>query len=253
MTIVESRAVTGGVDARPALHVAAALHDLSEALGVEEFPATPAGHQALLDWLAGFGPVARVGIDTTGSCGAGLTRHLRGAGVMVVEVDRAEQGHDDEPALPLDAIGVARAARSGEGRQLPGDRDPLLEAIDALMVSRGSAENDRAATVELIRALVAAAPADLGLALAHPRTASLVGGAVALRPCPGHPVGYATRVALAELGARAVYLEGQIGRLDELLIPLVAAHAAGLLATFGVKTDGTATLVAVADDEAALS
>jgi transposase len=35
-----------------------------------------------------FGSVARVGIEGTSSCGAGLARWLRSAGVDVVEVDR---------------------------------------------------------------------------------------------------------------------------------------------------------------------
>ncbi len=124
MTIVESRAVTGGVDARADLHVAAALYDIGEVLGVEEFPATPAGSQPLLDWLAGFGPVARVGIETTGSDGARLARHLQSAGVSVVEVDRVDQGRHGESA-PLDAIGVARTAQSGQGHRPPADRDTL--------------------------------------------------------------------------------------------------------------------------------
>ncbi|MGH9058012.1 MAG: hypothetical protein ACRDZY_00625 [Acidimicrobiales bacterium] len=117
------------------------------------------------------------------------------------------------------------------------------------MASRGSAENDRAATVEVIRALVATATVDLGLVLTHRTTTPLVSEAVALRPRPGHPVGHSTRVALAELGDRVAYLDDQIARLDELLVPLVAAHAAGLLATFGVGADGSAILLAVADDD----
>jgi integrase len=42
----------------------------------------------MLGWLSGFGPVARVGVEGTGSYGAGLARFLRGAGVEIVEVDR---------------------------------------------------------------------------------------------------------------------------------------------------------------------
>jgi len=55
---------------------------------VAEFPATVAGNRALLGWLAGFGPVARAGVEGTGSCGAGLARFLRAARVEVAGVDR---------------------------------------------------------------------------------------------------------------------------------------------------------------------
>ena len=56
-----------------------------------EFPATTGGYARLLGWLAGFGTVALVGIEGTGSYGAGLARHMATAGVRVVEVDRSDR------------------------------------------------------------------------------------------------------------------------------------------------------------------
>ena len=81
MTIVEDRrAVTGGVDTHADTHVAAALDPIGGLLGVQEFPVTPAGYARLLGWLGGFGTVALVGIEGTGSYGAGLARHVTAAG-----------------------------------------------------------------------------------------------------------------------------------------------------------------------------
>ena len=74
MTIVESVAVTGGVNTHARRHLAAAIDDTDSVLGLEEFPVTPAGCQALLDWLAGFGPVSRVGIDTLSQPSAATER-----------------------------------------------------------------------------------------------------------------------------------------------------------------------------------
>jgi hypothetical protein len=88
-TRAETRAITGGVDTRADVHVAAALDPIGGLLGVREFPATTAGYARLLDWLAGFGTVCLVGIEGTGSYGAGLARHMATAGVRVVEVDRS--------------------------------------------------------------------------------------------------------------------------------------------------------------------
>jgi hypothetical protein len=45
-------------------------------LGVQEFAATSAGYARLVGWLQGFGTVCLVGIEGTGSYGAGLARHL---------------------------------------------------------------------------------------------------------------------------------------------------------------------------------
>lgn len=243
MTIVESAAVTGGVNTHGRRQVAAGIDDTDTVVGVAEFPGSAAGCQALLDWLAGFGPVRRVGIDTTEDRGGSLARHLQHAGVAVVVVDPGEE------AGPLDAVEMARAARSGGGEALPGWADTLVEAIGVLLVARRSAEVCRAAAVEGIRALVAAAPADVGLGLFWRTERSLIAETAALQVCPGHPVGYAARVALAELGGRAVWLGEQIARLDELLVPLMAARAAGLLATFATGSDGTPTLLAATDNK----
>src|SRR5215469_17321799 len=112
---VTARSVTGGVDTHLDLNVAAALDPVGGLLGVAEFPATSVGHRRLLGWLAGFGPVTRVGVEGTGSYGAGLARYLRAAGVEVVEGDRPSRparrraGQSD----PLDAIEAARSALSG--------------------------------------------------------------------------------------------------------------------------------------------
>jgi transposase len=86
----------------------------------------------LLGWLGGFGTVALVGIEGTGSYGAGLARHVTAAGVRVVEVDRSDrqdrrrQGKSARrmrsalPGLPSRAgpavrprAGTARLRRSG--------------------------------------------------------------------------------------------------------------------------------------------
>ena len=82
MTIVESRAVTGGVDTHLDTHVAAALDSIGGLLGVESFPTTAAGCRMLMDWLTSFGPLERVGIEGTGSYGAGLVRHVQALGAF---------------------------------------------------------------------------------------------------------------------------------------------------------------------------
>ena len=93
MTILENRTitVTGGVDTHLDFHVAAAIDSNGGVLGVETFDTTTVGYQHLVGWLAGFGTIGLVGVEGTGSYGAGLTRHLTGKGVRVVEVDRSNR------------------------------------------------------------------------------------------------------------------------------------------------------------------
>ena len=68
--------ITGGVDTHLDVHVAAALDDQGALLGVESFETTADGYRSLLDWLGSFGQVVLVGVEGTGSYGAGLTRSL---------------------------------------------------------------------------------------------------------------------------------------------------------------------------------
>jgi transposase len=126
-TRAETRAITGGVDTHADVHVAAALDSVGGLLGVEEFPVSPAGYARLLGWLGGFGTVCLVGIEGTGSYGAGLARYITAAGIRVVEVDRSDrqdrrrQGKSD-PAMPSarpgppSPAGPAARPRAGTGR-----------------------------------------------------------------------------------------------------------------------------------------
>jgi transposase len=250
VTIVETRAVTGGVDTHADTHVAAALDPIGGLLGVREFPATAAGYARLLDWLGGFGTVCLVGVEGTGSYGAGLARHLSTAGVRVVEVDRSDrqdrrrQGKSD----PLDAVSAARAAQSGRARGASKGRDGAVEAIRALMVAKRSAGAERTQTASQARALILTGPEDLRARFSGHAVVALITELASLRPRPGSTIGYATRIALRELGRRAEFLDGQIGRLNELIVPLVTAHAPGLLALYGVGPSTAALLLIAAGD-----
>ena len=249
LTIVETRTITGGVDTHADVHVAAALDPIGGLLGVREFPATAAGYTGLLGWLAGFGTVCLVGIEGTGSYGAGLARHITAAGVRVVEVDRSDrqdrrrQGKSD----PLDAVSAARAAQSGRARGASKGRDGAVEAIRALMVAKRSAAGERTRTINQARALILTGPDDLRARFTRHAPAACTALA-SLRPRPGDVVGYATRIALRELGRRAEFLDGQLGRLDELIGPLVTGRAPGLLAVYGVGPHTAALLLIAAGD-----
>ena len=116
------------------------------------------------------------------------------------------------------------------------------------MVAKRSAAGERTRTINQARALILTGPDDLRARFTGHTPAALVSGLASLRPRPGSTVGYATRIALRELGRRAEFLDGQLGRLDELIVPLVTVRAPGLLALFGVGPDTAALLLVAAGD-----
>ena len=72
--------ITGGVDTHLDVHVAAALDEHGGLLGTASFATTAAGYAALVEWFASLGAVVLIGVEGTGSYGAGLTRHLQAWG-----------------------------------------------------------------------------------------------------------------------------------------------------------------------------
>ena len=116
MTMTSRTRICGGVDTHLDTDVAAALDERGGLLGVESFETTLSGYAELYDWLAGFGEVELVGVEGTGSYGAGLTRLLHSEGVRVVEVDRPnrQRRRSRGKSDPQDAISAARAAQSGD-------------------------------------------------------------------------------------------------------------------------------------------
>jgi len=245
--------VTGGVDTHLDLNVAAALDPIGGLLEVAEFPAPSGGHRRLLDWLAGFGPVTRVGVEGTGSYGAGLARYLRAAGVEVVEVDRPNRqarrraGKSD----PLDAIEAARAALSGRACGVAKTRDGNVEAIRALVVAKRSARSVKIKTLNQIRHLSFTAPDQLRERLKGVSRQQLAGRAAVLRPSQregADPVLMATKTALRILGRRVLALDEEKARIDALLSELVTQTAPELLTLHGVGIDTAASLLVTAGD-----
>lgn len=87
----DATTVVAGVDTHSRTHHVAVLTCTDRELGDHEFPATAAGYAALLAWIRTHGAVLRIGVEGTGSYGAGLTRHLALEQVPVVEINRPDR------------------------------------------------------------------------------------------------------------------------------------------------------------------
>lgn len=248
-----TRDVIGGVDTHGATHHAAVLNAATgKLLGDREFPATPAGYRQLLHWLQSFGRVLQVGIEGTGSFGAGLFRHLDAAGVNVIEVGRSTrsarrlQGKSD----PLDAIAAARAVLAGVATTTPKPRTGPVEAIRALRTTRASAVRARTVALNQIKSLIICAPDDLRANLTGLTRAALVTRCTRLRigqSALSDPAA-ATRVALQTLARRVQMLTAEIHTADARLGALIAETAPATSAIFGAGTEVTGQLLTTAGD-----
>lgn len=243
--------VTGGVDTHGQSHHAAVIDHLGRQLGDREFPASPAGYGALVEWLQGHGEVDRVGVEGTGAYGAGLARHLREAGILMVEVDRpdrrARRAHGKSD--PLDAYSAARAALSGAASVVPKLRDGRVEAIRALRVARSSAVKARSQAMNQIKSLIVTGPAQLRERLRHLPTLKLIAACSRLRP--GHQLGdaeHATKTALRRLARRHQQLSEEIAEADQELHQLVHQIAPALLALPGVGPEVAGQVLISAGD-----
>jgi len=223
------RVVYAGVDTHKELHVAAVLDAGETVLGTRSFSTTRAGYRALLAWIAEFGELARIGIEGTGSYGAGLTRHLAKAGVTILEVDRPDRsdrrrkGKDDD----LDAINAARAALHQRRTAIPKSKDGAVEALRVLRVARAQAVRERRNALQLLRMTTVSTPEELRDQIRNLTRMQLIRILAAWRPDVSNAADPVTayRVALKSLARRYLELSDEISDLDELINPLVEALA----------------------------
>lgn len=244
------RRVIGGVDTHKDIHVAAVVDGVGRILGVESFPNDTRGFRRLHRWMARHGEIDRVGIEGTGSYGAGLARHFARSGVEVLEVCRHDRqrrrmkGKSD----PVDAEAAARAALARDMVATPKSGSGSVEAIRALRIPRNSAMKARTQVANQVHALVDTAPAELRERLIGRRFRDLVGEMARWRPGPPSDPFSAHRYALRILALRWLSLTEEIAMLDQHLARLVETTAPELVAVHGVGIETAATLLVAAGD-----
>lgn len=248
----KKRPVTGGVDTHGKTHHAAVVDQTGRELGDREFPATAAGYGQLLTWLRRFGQVVKVGVEGTGTYGAGLARYLAEQQIEVVEVDRPDRktrrtkGKSD----PIDAYAAARATLSGQACGVPKTRIGAVEAIRVLRTSRRGAVKAHTAAVNQLHGLVVSAPEPLRAQLVDLSTTNLVRACAQLNvdETALHDPDQATAAALRDIAHRIQALHAEIRQADRRLRPLITCTAPKLSALYGVGPEVAGQLLATAGD-----
>ena len=249
-TTQATRVITGGVDTHQLIHHAAVLDERQQPIADQTFPATERGYRQVLDWMASFGLIGRVGVESTGAYGAGLTRTLLAAGVEVLEVrqpekaTRVREGKSDA----LDAYSAARQAATGAAAGFPKLTTGVVEAIRMLKVSRDGAVKDRTRAYSVLRDLVTTAPRGIHDELIGLTGPQRVCHAAGYRPDPARiadPV-QATKKALRTLARRIGHLNAEIAEADRDLADLTKIVAPSLLAMRQVGPQTAAQILVTA-------
>jgi transposase len=214
-------------------------------------PTTTEGYEKLIYWAGSFGSVRYAGVEGTSSYGAGLARHLKAAGVAVMEVERPKRHHRrrNGKSDPKDAEAAARAVLAGEAVGEPKSGDGRVEMIRVLRAARQSAVKARSQAANQLKSLRVTAPEEFRQRLHGLSTKELVAIAARFRPSSDlGDVEMATKFALSSVARRYEALSKEIARLDAQLDQLVAEVASGLVSLPAIGTNHAATLLVAAGD-----
>ena len=246
------RRVVGGVDTHKDLHVAAVVDEQDRVLETRCFATTHQGYRQMLAWMRSFGEVQRIGIESTGSYGAGLLRFVQQAGIEVLEVttpdkhDRRRRGKNDD----LDAQNAAHAAFAGKRTVTPKTRDGMIESLRVLKACRKTAVAARRIALQMIHNTIVCAPDELRETLRDMTRMQLVRTLAAWRPdlTDFRNVVSAYRITLKSLGRRYLELHDEIADLDVMIGAIVDELAPDLVARNSIGHGAAAQLLLTAGD-----
>ena len=255
-------AVIGGIDTHKHTHYAAVIDTNGRLLGHREFPATDPGYTSLLAWLRSHGQVEAIGVESTGSFGAALTRSLTAAGERVIEANRPNRAarHRDGKSDRLDAEQIARAVLGRNATAIPKSKSGLVEIIRTLRVTRASAVKARTQAFNTLFGVMIGAPSPLRDELVALTKRTLVNRCLRLRPETDNLLELAeqperlllagVKTALRDLARRWKALDTEIKSLNRQIALLVTRPAPDLVALFGVGVELAGQFLMTAGDNA---
>jgi transposase len=246
------RHVVGGVDTHKDLHVAAVVDERDRVLASQSFATTRQGYRQMLAWMRSFGEVQRIGIESTGSYGAGLLRFVQTVGIEVLEVttpdrhSRRRRGKNDD----LDAQNAAHAAFAGQRTVTPRSRDGMVESLRVLSACRKTAVAARRVALQLIQNTIVCAPDGLREVLRSMTRMQLIRTLAAWRPdlTAYREVEAAYRITFKSLARRYLELHDEIADLDVMIGAIVDELAPDLVARDSIGHVGAAQLLLTAGD-----
>lgn len=176
-----------GIDTHKHVHAAVVLDDVGRHLDGATFDTNDRDHAELLAWARSHGPIARAGVEGTGSYGYRLARFLTANDIDVIEVnrpDRARRRREGKSDL-VDAEAAARSVLAEDATAIAKDRSGPIEEIRALLVARRSAVKARTQATNQLKSLLVHVDDSLRQRLTHRRTLRMVERTARIRPTDG--------------------------------------------------------------------
>jgi len=244
--------LVAGVDTHKNTHHVAILDHVGRPVADREFRADGRGYAQIIAFLREHGEVDRVGVEGTGSYGAGLTRALTAAGVSVVEVARQDRrarrlrGKSD----PLDAYQAAVTVLADTNTAIPKTGDGAVESMRILLGERRSAAKARAQAMNQIHALLITAPELVRQAFRALSGQRLIRALAKTRPGTSASADpeVVARQTLRRLAVRYLTMQAEIDLIEQQLDALIRQVNPALLSLSGVGPVTAATLLVAAGD-----
>jgi transposase len=208
------------------------------------------------------GQIAAIGVESTGSFGATLTRALTKAGERVVEVNRPNRlaRRLDGKSDRLDAEQIARAVLGQTSTAIPKAKSGTVEVIRTLRVDRASAVKARTQAFNTLWGIMIGAPSPLRDELVVLTRRTLVNRCLRLRPetndllvlsaDPDRLLMAGVKTALRNLARRWKSLDEEIKTLNRQIEVLVETTAPQLVELHGVGIEVAGQFLVTAGDNA---
>lgn len=243
--------LVAGIDTHKLTHHVAVLDHLGRTVADRQFDTTEAGCAEVTAFLNAHGPVDRVGVEGTGSYGAGIARALTAAGFVVIEVMRQNRqarrlrGKSD----PIDARQAALSVLAGADKSIPKSGDGPVESLRILTAERRSAVKARTQAINQIHALLVTAPDPVRTAYRSLSGDKLIAALTRSRPgVMATDPDQVARQSLKRLAVRCSALRAEIAAIDDQLGDLVRKVNPRLLTINGVGVVTATALLSAAGD-----
>ena len=240
MTELENNLVFAGVDTHKDTHTLCLLDYMGRTIGTFKFDANAKGYDALAGKIGDPATCVGIGIEGTGSYGAGLTRRLVELGYCVHEVmvpGRAKRKPGRPKSDPADAEVAARQVLARTNLSKPKDQSGWTEDLRQLMIARDRLVQATSAMINAAKSLIVTAPEDLRKSLAELSRKDLRSVLSALDPDADGVV-----LALGALGRAWDLQDREADAIEDKMKEILEANAPALLAIFGCGTVSAAAL-----------